>query len=81
MSKSQNTHFAESFAAKRWYPFVYATPEQTDSLAQWLEHAIADRRVACSNHAGVFYEPAQCFPPTPHLFFLSHNMAIKSPTV
>ena len=26
-----------------------------DSLAQWLEHAIADRRVACSNHAGVLY--------------------------
>lgn len=24
-----------------------------DSIAQWLEHAIADREVACSNHAWV----------------------------
>ena len=33
---------------------VKCTRLPSDSIAQWLEHTIADRVVPCSNHGGVF---------------------------
>ena len=33
--------------------YSFTSVAKSDSLAQWLEHAIADRRVPCSNHGWV----------------------------
>ena len=52
----------------------YSNLEYRDSLAQWLEHAIADRRVACSNHAGVLLAWRS-------LFFRSLALAISLSTI